>query len=681
MICPQFILVIISSMRRLLPSPKLIPLFFALITIIAYGLLLPFTGFYWDDWPFAWAARFLGPSQFLSSFAGFRPFLGPIFFLTTSLIPSNPILWQIFALIIRFAAALSAWFALDQIWPRFRFQTLIASLLFLIFPGDSQQWVAFTHINQEWIPFIFYLLSFGFTARALRGDPKKKTIDSILALLLLLVGLFPTEYFIGLEPLRFLFIWVIVAEETKGFGSRCIQTMRHWWPYFLIWIADTLWLAYYYKSGAYISYGVTATQHALSIKSLLLAFGDAFWKAGLYVWVQVLVLSSQAITTPTTVLTLVLIVLSFLAIAFYISQLDLSSVNTERTFAVSAILIGFMGILLGRVPSFAAGLPLTLQSSYDRLMISMMLGASLFATGLIDLLIKNHLAKTYVFALLIALGIGQQFFNANIFRRDWSRQQEIYWQLAWRIPALKPNTAILTDFVPIDYETDLSFTAPLNWMYAPDFHGIDLPYAMIYVNKRLGGMSLSDLKPDTAIDLPYRTVTFHGSTSQVIVIYAPQNGCLRVLDSVYANAQTYNKFPSITPLIPLSDPSRIITGASPPTLTNPPFPNEPPHTWCYFYEQAELARQIGDWNKVVELGRQAAQQGNIPQDEFEWLPFIEAYARTGDLNTAQQVTSQVWKDNTKLHEGLCVLWERVQAEGPKEAQSTASNLLTELGCR
>src|SRR5271157_3721587 len=679
MICPQFILVIISSMRRILQSPKLIPLFFGLITIIAYGLLLPFTGFYWDDWPFAWAARFLGPSQFLSSFAGFRPFLGPIFFLTTSLIPSNPILWQIFALIIRFIAALSVFFALNQIWPRYKFQTLIASLLFLVFPGFSQHWVAFTHINQEWIPFIFYLLSFGFTACALR-DPKKKGINSIIALLLLMVGIFPTEYFIGLEPLRFLFIWVIIAEETKGFWSRFIQTMKRWWPYLLIWIVDALWLAYYYKSGAYISYGVTATRHALSIKALLLAFGDAFWKAGLYVWMQVLVLTGQSLTAPTTLLTFVIIVLSFLSIAFYILNLDLS-VNTERTLAVSAIIIGFVGILLGRVPSFTAGLPLTLQSSYDRFMISMMLGASLFATGLIDLLIQNKLAKTYVFTLLIALGVGQQFFNANIFRRDWSRQQEIYWELAWRIPALKPNTVILTDFVPIDYETDLSFTAPLNWMYAPDFHGGDLPYALIYVNERLGSGSLSELKPGAAIELPYRTVTFHGSTSQAIVIYAPQNGCLRVLDPVYANVQTYNRFPSLTRLIPLSDPSRIITNASPRTLTNPPFPNEPSHTWCYFYEQAELARQIGDWNKVADLGREAAKEGFVPQDYFEWLPFIEADARTGDLKSAEQITHQAWKNDGKLRQGLCVLWERVQAEGPNEAQSTASNLLTELGCK
>ncbi len=679
-------------MRSILKSPKWIPLFFALITIIAYGLLLPFTGFYWDDWPFAWAAKFLGPSQFIPSFTGFRPFLGPIFFITTSLIPSNPNLWQIFALIIRFVATLSAWFAVNQIWPRYKFQTLIVSLLFLVFPGFSQHWVAFTHINQEWIPFIFYLLSFGFTARALR-DPKKKTIDSIIALLLLIAGIFPTEYFIGLEPVRFLFIWIIIAEETAGFWPRFVQTMKRWWPYFLIWIVDALWLAYYYKSGAYVSYGVTATRHALSIKALLLAFCDAFWKAGFYVWAQVLVLTAQSINAPTTLLTFVLIVLSFLSIAFYILNLDLSTPfrlppfslkmggDKEGGFAISAIIIGFIGILLGRVPSFAAGLPLTLQSSYDRFMISMMLGASLFIAGLIDLLIQNSIAKTYVFALLIALGIGQQFFNANIFRRDWLRQQDIYWQLAWRIPALKPNTAILTDFVPIDYETDLSFTAPINWMYAPDFHGGDLPYAMIYVNERLGSRSLSAIKPGTTIELPYRTVTFHGSTSQAIVIYAPQNGCLRVLDSVYANVQTYNKFPSLTPLIPLSDPSRIITNASPRTLTNPPFPNEPSHTWCYFYEQAELARQIGDWNKVADLGREATQQGFVPQDYFEWLPFIEADARTGDLKSAEQITHQAWKNDARLRQGLCILWQRMQTEGPKEAQSTASNLLTELGCK
>src|SRR5512143_1162262 len=114
-----------------------VPLVFALVTVAAYGLLLPLTGFYWDDWPFAWIARFLGPSEFIAAFRGFRPFLGPIFFVTSSLFPPDPLLWQILALIIRFLAGLTAWFALDQIWPRRRQETTVASLLFLVFPGYS----------------------------------------------------------------------------------------------------------------------------------------------------------------------------------------------------------------------------------------------------------------------------------------------------------------------------------------------------------------------------------------------------------------------------------------------------------------------------------------------------------------------------------------------------------------
>lgn len=626
-------------MKSIRFTAKSIPLVFALTTILAYGLLLPFTGFYWDDWPFAWIAKFLGPREFILAFSGFRPFLGPIFFATTSLIPPNPLLWQIFALVIRFIATLSAWFALNQIWPNHKRQTLIASFLFLVFPGYSQHWVALTHINQEWIPFIFYLLSFGFTARAIRSS-KKFLTSTIIALLLLIMGVFPTEYFIGLEPLRFLFIWVIITEETKDFWPGFIRTFKRWWPYLLIWLLNAGWLAYYYKSGAYISYGVNTTNHIPSIYDVLITFGDALWKAGFYVWAQVLVLAAQSITTPSTLLTLALILLSFPLLLFYIFKLQLPE-NSSLIFSIQAILIGTLGILLGRIPSFEAGLPLTLQSSFDRFMISMMLGASLFMVGLVELIIKNARAKNIIFALLIALGIGQQFFNANIFRRDWARQQEIYWQLAWRIPALKPNTAILTTYVPIDYETDLSFTAPLNWMYAPNFQKSDLPYAMFYAIERLGGATLPDLKPGTAIQLPYRTVTFHGSTSQAISIYFPPSGCLRVLDPAFNDADTYSRFPnSISSLVPLSDPARIITDATPLKLPSSPFNSELSHTWCYFYEKAELARQSANWKQVAELGHEASKQGYSSSDVFESLPFIEAYARTANLKSAEQMTRQ-----------------------------------------
>ena len=671
------------------PIERSIPLLFLLVSIVAYGLLLPLTGFYWDDWPFAWIAKFLGPQEFIPAFAGVRPFLGPIFFVTTSLIPPVPIYWQIFALIIRFISGLSAWFALSQIWPHYKRQTLIASLLFLVFPGYSQHWVAFTHINQEWIPFIFYLLSFGFTARALR-NPNKFISNTIYALLLLIAGVFPTEYFVSLEPLRFLFIWIILSEEINGFWDRFVQTLKRWWPYLLIWLSNAAWLVYFYTIGGYQSYEVEVVNAPLTLVRVFSAIGEAIWKAGIYVWAQVLVLVSKSIAAPTNLVTLTLIFVAFILIIFYLRKLNVSEEET-KTFAFSAALIGLIGILLGRVPSFAAGLPLTLQSSYDRFMISMMLGGSLFITGLLELLIRNNQLKTYVFALLIALGIGQQFFNANIFRRDWTKQQEIYWQLAWRVPAMKPNTALFTDQLPIDYETDLSFTAPINWMYAPNYKrstpqsgSVDersnLPYALFYTEKRLGGASLPSLEPNTKISLPIRRVGFNGSTSQALVIYMPRNGCLRVLDAARGDDITYGRQSRfLVNAIPLSDPSNIILNSD--RIVKLPFLSEPEHTWCYYFAKAELAYPQRDWKKVIDLIDEAKSLGYKPEDQFEWLIYIEAQALTDNIEAAEKLSNDTFKQDNGIRKGLCEVWKRVQAQGHVEGDDTRVNqMLSDFQC-
>ncbi len=37
----------------------IVPGMILLLVLLAYGLLTPWMGFYWDDWPFAWFLRFL----------------------------------------------------------------------------------------------------------------------------------------------------------------------------------------------------------------------------------------------------------------------------------------------------------------------------------------------------------------------------------------------------------------------------------------------------------------------------------------------------------------------------------------------------------------------------------------------------------------------------------------------
>ncbi len=644
---------------------------FAVITIIAYGLLLPFTGFYWDDLPFAWIAKFLGPAEFVPAFLPFRPFLGPIFYVTTSLIPPEPLYWQFFALVIRFLLGISAWWMFRQIFPHKKNIAFIAALLMLIFPGYSQHWVALTHINQELIPFIFYLLSFGFTFKALRTQ---KITNTIIAILLQICGIFPTEYFFGIEGLRFLFLFFFFQEK---YFERLKKSLKIFFPYLLIWILNAAWLFYYYKFGPYHSYEVTATQSSNIIFFLTQAV-DAIWKTGFYIWIQSLVLTFSSIPAPASLLTLGLILLAFKVFTSHLA-VSLQDEPNEKSFPISLIITGLIGILLGRLPSLAANLPLTLQSSYDRFMISMMIGGSLFIIGMIELIFKNQKTKIIIFSALIALGVGQQFFNANIFRRDWQKQGEIYWQMAWRMPALQPNTVLLTHQMPIDYETDLSFTAPINWMYAPNYESGNLPYILLYTEKRIGGVTLPALEKDIEIYYPYRTVDFRSSTSNAVVIYMPQHGCLRVLDSKRGDEEIYSREPSVlTGAIHLSDVSRIIP--NPQTSAVAPFFPEPEHEWCYYFAKAELAQQQEDYRQVTALGNEAISLGFTPEDLNEWLIFVDAYIKTDDVESAEELSNEILREDARIRRGVCTVWEQNQGSGQVGGAEDFKSVLLSLGC-
>lgn len=637
-----------------------IPYVLFIVTITAYGLLLPKMGFYWDDWPFIWIARFLGPAEFFPAFNYIRPFLSPIFYLTTSILPPIPIYWQIFALIIRFASGILAWLTFRQVWPQQKLQTLAMALLFLVFPGYSQHWVAFTHVNQEWIPFLFYLLSFTLTVLALRNRTSFIR-NTAWALLFLVLGVFPTEYFASIEPLRFLFIWSILADDQDTSRKIFIKSLKLWLPYLLIWLLNIVWLVYFFAVSSYGAYEIELARRSLSIPEILTAFVDTLWKGGIYQWGQVIVLVLRSIRAPSSILTVLLIFISFSFFLLYLRRLQQSE-NPNKNFAVSAVLIGTIGILLGRLPSFAAGLPLTLQSSNDRFMISMMIGGSIFTIGLVELVLRHIRARLITFALLIALGIGQQFFNANNYRRDWQKQQEILWQMSWRIPALESNTLILTDQLPLDNETDLSLTAPINWMYAPGYLRSAVPYGLIFTEKRIGG-SLPSLEPGEEVKVQLRTVGFTGSTSQAIVIYMPENGCLRVLSSEWGDENTYaGKSKYLVGAIPLSNPNLISTRTNQTAAI--PFVHEPEHTWCYYYTKAELARQQGDWGKVIELFDEASSLGYKPADPFELLVFIEANAMTGNIEAAEKLSMDAVEMDKKVRKGVCQVWKRVWVKDP-----------------
>lgn len=63
-----------------------IPFALFIISILSFGLLIPWLGFYQDDWRLVWFSRSYGPSVFTDFFANERPLYSGIHMLTMPII-------------------------------------------------------------------------------------------------------------------------------------------------------------------------------------------------------------------------------------------------------------------------------------------------------------------------------------------------------------------------------------------------------------------------------------------------------------------------------------------------------------------------------------------------------------------------------------------------------------------
>jgi hypothetical protein len=279
------------------------------------------------------------------------------------------------------------------------------------------------------------------------------------------------------------------------------------------------------------------------------------------------------------------------------------------------------------------------------------------------------------------MAVGSNFEEANHYRRDWVTLKEMLWQLSWRAPALEPGTLLLTYNLPFTYYSDNSLTAPTNWTFAPENKSLDLPYYLAFTDVRLGG-SIPSFEEGKEVIQGYRNATYTGSTSQALVFFYSPPGCVWIIDPV--RDQTLPVFPS-----ELSDPMKIshLSQISPEANSpaQPPakiFGSEPEHTWCYYFEKAELARQQKNWEQVINLGDKAFARGLSTSRAHELLVFIEGYARTGNWLRAIDLANLAYDTSKDVEANLCALLHSLKDEIPP-AESDLQNLQVSLavfGC-
>ena len=101
-----------NLLDRFFVSRFAVPALLMAVCGLSFGVLIPWLGFYWDDWPLAWFTEVLGPQGFIG-YAPYRPFSGVLYAISTAIVGKMPFGWHLYGLLWRWLAAVSLWWLLD----------------------------------------------------------------------------------------------------------------------------------------------------------------------------------------------------------------------------------------------------------------------------------------------------------------------------------------------------------------------------------------------------------------------------------------------------------------------------------------------------------------------------------------------------------------------------------------
>lgn len=679
-------------MKRYLPHLVLL-----LVAILAYGLLIPQLGFYWDDLPISWIRYQLGSEALTEYFSTNRPVWGLLYQITTSVIPQEPMYWQIFALFWRWLGAVVVFSIVEKLWkdkPRVAFGV---ALLFLVYPGFNQQWSAFLY-SHFFIVLFFFLYSHLLMLRAM-DEPNRYWRFTALGILFSALNLWMMEYFYVLELMRVGVILTSLRGETMSLRERALRTFKLWLPYLVVFVLAILSRLFIFNNQIYgIGLGDqlrsapldTIIALARTIRfTLVLVLRDA--------WLQAIQLPDAVLLgSDINLYYLVFIGAALLALAgiFFlpkdrqfmeVSRLEnvLTSMREgepaeqvtivplwRRLFrrvaarsddAFWAIGLGLFAVLLSGWPFWLIGFTPSLAWPASRFTLPFMLGAGLIVAG-VGLLIPLQTLRYILIAALIGFAAGRQFLWSNEYKQDWETQKDLFWQMTWRAPGIEPDTAIIMNEGALEYYADNSFSPVVNWIYAPDNRSEHIPYVLLYPTTRLRSDALPSLEPDLPIFTDYLAGTFNGNTSRVLAIYFAPPGCMRILDPDVDRVNRLIPEQSLMRFASRLSNHELILSEETSRMPKPYSP-EPEHGFCYYFQKAELARQFEEWDEVVELGDVALELEGHALDPAERFVFIEGYAHVGDWERAIALSKESYDVSPEIvGEMLCRLWERVETE-------------------
>ena len=665
-----------EKLKQISEKPWFYPMALFLMAVVTYGYAWTSLGYYWSDWEVIFFTELDSSLQF-GFYAEDRPFPWP-YQLIYFLVGSQPIGWHIATLLLRWAGTLFFVYALIHFWPEYRRPFFWLGALLIVYPGFVQQ-AQSAAFSRHIMTLFLFALSLYLMVLAIRR-PTLASLFFPLSWIATFLHLFTIEYFSGIEFIRPIVIWALVANGYRTDSQLLRKVVLYSLPYLLI-TGFFLWARFVYFPNVFQTLGrldnisSTMGEFQVSFIGTLLNFFNKGLLDLLYSTLQVWmdsIIGFGGFTFQQRIAWFAFGMGGFFAFAFSFFYNTNEDETSNRPSPILMIFIGLLLFVASALPVWAIGKEVSTGGWNERFTLAPMFGASLMVVGLVLLFVRPA-GQKWLFGFLLMFSVATQIWLVHIYRRDWMIQTDYYWQLYWRIPALQSDTAVLSFAYPSYLIThDLDATWAVNVLYHFQIRDGSIPYMFITPEHEMY------FQPDVVFRRPARHLVFNGNTSAAVaVLHQTETSCLRILDLVYMYDPLLDE--GSEKLIPMSNLSRIIPESAPVSPDTDIFGPEPAHTWCYFFQKADLARQMKDWNEVLDLYEQAQRLGFNPGYGAEYIPFIEAFAQTGDWQKAYDLTIAAEKLTPRHKRMLCSNWFRL-AEIPSADMMMVEHIFQNLPC-
>jgi hypothetical protein len=668
-----------SSGLKVIYRPWIFPIILFLVGLATYGIILTKPGFYWDDWGKVYLYYTHNPIVSFH-YSPSRPFTIWSYLFLFTFAKMTPIVWQLVVLILRWLGISAIYYTLTSSWPKLIWQFRWVGVLMFVFPGFLSQPVSVAYSDQLLV-FLVFAISLYLTVQAIRSK-KRFWLWMPISVVLGIVQMFLIEYFVLLEIVRPLVIWSILRSQGIGKKEALKKALLYWVPFVVGLIGFVCFRLIYIPAilptdpNSAVLVGILLHSPLTGMKTLFTLFLKDSVNLLLSIWAGTLTFQRLSIVgSKIAMIAWSMGIVVTILFSLYNRRPDPDEKVAGENYFIPILVLGGVAMLMGALPVWATNRFIVADKWSDRFTLGPMLGVVILVVFIIDWLFRTRNQKQWLFAILLAACISLQVINTNDFRLDWGIQKNMYWQMAWRIPTLKPGTAIIGSGTFTDKSSYYEGSYIVNLLFSNRL-GVNAEYGYFDV----WHLSESSYKPNQVLSDKLQGSSFIGNTSQAIGMYFNINNpseCIRILDPIYSEDPKFSAL--IRNIIPISDLNNIQTGDGSKSPNPAIFGMEPSHDWCYFFEKADLARQMKDWNTILSLGSNAKTKNLSPASGSEYLPFIEAFAQTGQWSKAYDLSLAAQKISTKLDGLFCNNWSRFQKiNGGEQRDAILSKATTEF---